>query len=237
MSNSKITPEIAEICGIITGDGHLSRYISPERTDYRIEIVGDKIEEVEYFKYISQLFYKIFNRKLKLKIEDEYSRLYVHSKNILDFLESTGLIVGKKSDKSRIPSKILNDETASLYFLKGLADTDFCVTFKKGSRKRNSYPKIVAEFASKNLIEDIEVILKRLGMNYYKQTKLTKNAFGSFVHHRLEIDGKKNLDKWIKLIGFSNPKHLTKIKVWEKLGYCPPRTKYAERVKILEENG
>ena len=39
----------------------------------------------------------------------------------------------------------------------------------------------------------------------------------------------------MKLVGFSNPKHITKIKVWEKLGYCPPKTTYLERLKILKE--
>jgi len=56
--SSKITPKIAEICGVITGDGHLSRYISPKRTDYRVEVFGDKTEEVDYFQYLFLLFQK-----------------------------------------------------------------------------------------------------------------------------------------------------------------------------------
>lgn len=236
-NNPKITPEIAEICGIIVGDGHLSRYISSKRTDYRIEIVGDKKEEIEYFKYISSLFYKSFNKYLKLKVEDEYSRLYVHSKDILEFFEKIGLIIGKKSHKAYIPKKILNDNILSLRFLKGLTDTDFSVTFKKGGRKNNSYPKIVAEFASDVLIKDIQVILDRIGISYYKQKVVRNNAFGTFTHYRLEINGKKNLKKWVDLIGFSNPKHKTKIIVWERLGYCPPRTTYTERLKIIREVG
>ena len=233
--NSKITPEIAEICGVIVGDGHLSRYISSRRTDYRIEIVGNKTEEIEYFKYITKLFYHLFGKDFKLKMESDYARLYIHSKELLEFFENIGLIVGKKSDKSYIPNKILNDEVASLHFLKGLADTDFCICFKKGGRKMNSYPKIVAEFASESLIKDIQVILNRIGITYYKQTVTKNNTFGVFTHYRLELNGRKNLEKWMELIGFSNPKHITKIKVLEKLGYCPPRTTYLERLKILKE--
>lgn len=234
-NNFKITSEIAEICGIIVGDGHLSRYISPRRTDYRIEIVGDKTEEIEYFKYVTKLFYQSFGKNLKLKIEPDYARLYTHSKEILEFFEKIGLIIGKKSDKAHIPNKILTDEKTSLCFLNGLADTDFCITFKKGGRKSNSYPKIVAEFASESLIKDIRVLLDRIGVTYYKQIVTKNNSFGKFTHYRLELNGRKNFNKWMKLIGFSNPKHITKIEVWEKFGYCPPRTTYSQRLKILKE--
>ncbi|MBL7054908.1 hypothetical protein ISS05_04075 [Candidatus Woesearchaeota archaeon] len=234
-NNLKITPEIAEMCGIITGDGHLCRYISPKRTDYKIEISGDKKEEIAYFEYVSSLFDKIFNKPLKLIIEEEYSRLYTHSKEILEFFEKIGLIVGKKSDRAFIPNTLLHDKKLSLYFLRGLADTDFCVMFKKGNRKTHSYPKIVAEFASKRIIEDIQKILDRINITYYKQKVRKTNSFGQFTHYRLEINGKNNLNKWINLIGFSNPKQTTKIKVWEILGYCPPKTTYSQRIKILRE--
>ena len=86
------------------------------------------------------MFYQSFGKNLKLKIEPDYAWLYAHSKEILEFFEKVGLIIGKKSD-----------------------------------------------------------------------------------------------NKWMRLIGFSNPKHITKIEVWKKLGYCPPRTTYLERLKILKE--
>jgi len=31
-----------------------------------------------------------------------------------------------------------------------------------------------------------------------------------------------NLEKWIKLIGFNNIKHLNKIRFWKKNGYYSP---------------
>ncbi len=235
--NLNITPEVAEICGIITGDGHLSRYISSKRTSYRIEIVGDKIEEVDYFKYITSLFYKCFNHNLTLKHEEEYARLYTHSKKLLEFFENIGVIVGKKSDKAFIPSNIINNQLLSLRFLKGLADTDFSMSFKKGDRKTHSYPRIVAEFSSERIIKDIQKILDRVSITYYKQKVKKSNNFGIFTLYRLEINGKRNLKKWLNQIGFSNPKHITKIKVWQKLGYCPPNTTYSQRKRIIKEVG
>ena len=86
------------------------------------------------------------------------------------------------------------------------------------------------------MIKDIQIILDRIGITYCKQKVIRHNLFGVFIHYRLQINGRKNLSKWMNLIGFSNPKHLTKIKVWKNLGYCPPRTTYSERLKIINRS-
>ena len=51
--------------------------------------------------------------------------------------------------------------------------------------------------------------------------------------YALVLDIKADTDKWIKDIGFKNPKHYTKVKIWKKFGFCPPNTKIMERKKIL----
>tara|TARA_Y100000034_G_scaffold87663_1_gene105126 strand:+ start:327 stop:1064 length:738 start_codon:yes stop_codon:yes gene_type:complete len=236
LQNIKITTEIAELCGIITGDGHLSRYISKKRTDYRLDIAGNKTEEIEYFHFISSLFKKVFKIDLKFREEEEYSRLYLSSKKILEFFEGIGLIVGKKSRIARIPDIILQNNELSLHFLRGLADTDFSVNFRKGKKKINCYPRIVGSSASEKLLDDVSMILDKIQISYYRQKVFKKNNFGNFYYYRLEINGNKNFSKWMNHIGFSNPKHLTKILVWKKLGYCPPYTTIKERYAILKES-
>ena len=235
MKENILTLDVAEICGIIMGDGHISRYISYKRTDYRVEIVGDKVEEMEYFDYVRKLFRSALFKDLKLRQEKSYARLYVHSKYFVELFESFGMPVGKKSDKARIPSTILDNSELSLRFLKGLADTDFSISFKKGGRKNNSYPRIVGEFASKSLIDDVIIILNRAGITYYYFKRKIKNSFGNFIHHRIEINGLKNFNRWMECISFSNSKHLTKIQVWQILGYCTPLTKISERIKIIKD--
>ena len=49
----------------------------------------------------------------------------------------------------------------------------------------------------------------------------------------LRIYGKNNLSKWMKLISFSNPYRLIKIKVWKKFGYFIPRKTYDEYIALL----
>ena len=237
MNRPPITPELAELCGIISGDGHLSRYVSKRRADYRIEVVGNITEDKEYFTYVKSLFRDVFGREFTLRHEQGYARLYLNSKEIVLFLEEIGLIVGKKSDKIRIPELFLKDINLTCHFIRGLADTDFSVNFKKGGRKTNSYPKIVAEFASLPLMEDLLRVFEKLGFRYYHQDVRKKTNFGEFTHYRIELNGRKNLQKWMEHIGFRNSKHLTKLLLWKKCGFCPPHTSLSERLERIKGVG
>ncbi len=87
--------------------------------------------------------------------------------------------------------------------MRGLADTDGSIIFSKQHRNVGYYPRI--EIASKS-----EVFLREALFI------LTSNGFyGSvskkWIHYRLEIPGFKNLQRWLKLIGFNNKKHTRKI--------------------------
>ena len=48
------------------------------------------------------------------------------------------------------------------------------------------------------------------------------------------LDTKRDTKKWIKEIGFKSSKHLTKIEVWQKFGFCPAKTKLSQRNEIIE---
>jgi len=52
----------------------------------------------------------------------------------------------------------------------------------------------------------------------------------------LEIYRKDDIKFFINKIGFKNSKHITKIQVFEKLGYCPPHTKIEQRKNILSKS-
>ena len=41
--------------------------------------------------------------------------------------------------------------------------------------------------------------------------------------------------RWIDEIGFRNQKHLTKVKIHEKFGFCPPHTKLKQRIKMIND--
>ena len=53
------------------------------------------------------------------------------------------------------------------------------------------------------------------------------------IHYNL-ISGKKAFEKFRKVIGFRVLNDITKIKIWETFGYCPPKLNLAEKIGILE---
>ncbi len=230
----EISPELAELSGVIVGDGHISKHCNNNKGRYKIEIFGDKINEMEYFEYISDLIETCFARKPILRIQDDGLRLTLNSKQAVEILEEIGLPVGGKSKIVTIPTSINKDKELRLHFLKGLADADFSMTFKKGGRKAHSYPRITGEFASLNIIQQIRVILEDLDIGYYYSTRNYNNNFGKFKGYRLDINGRKRLEIWMQYIGFNNGKHTSKIYVWRKYGYCPPNTTYKERLELLK---
>ena len=226
------TEKLAELCGIIAGDGCITYY--KKNGDYRVQIFGD-YKEIEYHNYIKTLFQNIFNKTPKTIYKDDGISIYLNSKDIITKLIKLGLPAGKKKDIIRIPKWIITNKRFSAYFLRGLTDTDGSITFKKGDRKTHSYPTIKIELSSKKFIEDIKSVLKNFGISYCYYSGMKKSNFGVFRRYSLDINGKENLKKWRNLIGFSNRKHLNKIEFWDKYGYCLPYQSFLKTKSLINK--
>lgn len=206
--------KLAELCGIIAGDGHLSRYISKERTDYKLSIWGNKDLDVEYFKELQNIFADLVKIKPKLIIKSNCCELRINSKKIVEHFESLGIPVGKKSKIVSMMPSVKNNLQLSCAFLRGFADTDFSIVFKV---RKNAlfYPRITTDIESIHLVKDICFVLDQLGIKYcgpYTRNRIrNRNAYTSY---QIDINGHKNFDLWMKNIGFRNHKHLNKIKKW-----------------------
>lgn len=233
MDNIKLNEEISYLAGVIAGDGHLNRYVSKKRTDYKVEIFGDKENDLEYFQFLNDLFKKYFKLHPLIKNKKDSLCLSLNYKWVLDYFESIGIPVGSKCRTIKIPPFIKENRKLVFPFLRGLADTDFSITFTKAGRKKHSYPRITADLASKKMMKDIVEILERIGVTYsvYRRNRI---RFGNnFIHYSIDIYGEENLKKWLECIGFSNIKHISKLQMRKKLGYCPPNTTCNERKNIL----
>jgi len=228
----KLTDDLAEFIGIMVGDGHLDaktwkKKDGQKAVRYNLKISGNKAEE-EYLSYIQHLFKSLFN--LNLIYMQDTSRgaiiLRAHSKGIVNFLNKVCQIpVNKKNNSVGVPNIIREGSVSIKYaFLRGLADTDFTLTFKNRGKRGHNYPLIKASFKSKKLVQDLEVLYRECGFRYstyYNEVRDDKR-FGRTVIHNIYLYGKDNLRKWIKTIGFSNQKFRRKIEKWEKDGVCPP---------------
>lgn len=242
---NKLNQNLAELVGIMVGDGCI--YVKKDeakRIKYELFISGHAIDDLEYHeKTISNLFNNLFN--IKPYIRRIYGtkgiRTCITSKAIINFLiRSIKLKSGNKIyNKNNIPSYFLyiKDNKVIYSLIRGIADTDFCLKFKRKYVKYNRYhyyPIIVGNFGSSILTKRISVLLNRI--NIKNHLEFSKNSVRNkkFNCYSVVISGKKNLEKWMRTIGFNNIKHKTKYIIWKKFGFCPPKTSLEDRRKILK---
>lgn len=135
-------------------------------------------------------------------------RLRFYSKDFVLMLKSYNLPCNKqKCQNIFIPTEITQNNHLFIPCIRGITDTDGSLFFaNKGYR--NDYPTIEISTISEILANQLYFLLTdklkfKIGFRNYKQ--------GSFQRiYRISINGDKMLNKWIKTIGFSNPRNLLK---------------------------
>jgi hypothetical protein len=233
-----INPSLSELIGIHVGDGSITDAFH-DNIHTLIEYCGDSSDDLEYYKiYVSNLIEKLFGIQPLFSDHDTWFKLVINSKAIFNFYTKTlGLPVGKKAQTVTTPNMILNNSKIIITrFLRGLIDTDGSLTFKKKHKNRHYYPVLKLSLASKELIKQVNILLNNLEFTTYscldvKRFDIRTNK--TTIIHEIYLYGNKNLKRWIKIIGFKNPKHLTKYLIWKKYGFYPPRISQGQRKEII----
>jgi intein/homing endonuclease len=234
-----LTSKLAEIIGVILGDGHIEhgkRY--PGKIMYLVNIAGSCSEDQTYYNsHINPMFFELFNTQFTIssRRNDELI-LNLYSKAISTFFVNQGIKSGNKTDDNFIPKHILqSNNEVILGLIRGVFDTEGSITFKKNYFGKHSHPIISLKMKSFNFVSQIKKLLENIGFNiiFYKDTYYDKRSNKESIRYRIDIAGKKNLKKFIDLIGFKNPRHSTKIEIWNKHGFYPPRLSYSQRKNIL----
>ncbi|MBR9692150.1 hypothetical protein GOV06_05190 [Candidatus Woesearchaeota archaeon] len=236
--------KLAEFIGWHIGDGCLS--ISKKR--YQYFLTGDIVEEYSFYKNIivptfNDLFGAFFDKKIKLRKykSNNVCGIYIGNKNFVKVLnENIGIKSGKKINIT-IP-EIIKSKNQKIAFLRGLFDTDGSIYYCKSNfktKKRSLFtifhykPKIKLATISKELIEQVYDLLIGLGFSpmIRKPAKQKKNEN---IMYGVELYRIADTKKWINEIGFKNSKHLTKVLLHKKFGFCPPYSKIKQRKDMLD---
>ena len=214
---------IAEICGIILGDGHLhTRY-------NRITIVGS-LEDYDYYIHRVIPLFKILGKTPSLRRRKDRNSFYltIQNKDLFElFTKDMGLHRGHKKSAC-IPDKIMNNKELIPHFLRGLFDTDGCLKFSKQNSNRHYYPRIQLQFQTSNLAAEVGILLTSQGFRYGSW----KDRRGRGAIYYL-ISGLKTLDVWFSKIKPKNLVHTSKYKFYRKFGYYIPKSSIKERLKTL----
>ena len=215
-----LTPELAEDIGIHIGDGSLYR-CNHKKTAYEFNY-SSNINERDYLYYIIDLKKKLYNLQ-KFRVVNKKGielNFIFNSLAIATFYENVLKIpVGSKVYIAKIPNiiKKSNNKKIIASCIRGIVDTDFCFCFL--NRNGKLYPRLMATFASYNLVKDLEEAFDLLSIknnvNFYVAKKDKRfNKF--YIGHIITINGYKRISRYIKLVGFSNPKNIKKLEVGPK---------------------
>ncbi len=205
--NISLPPEsvmLAEFYGIMLGDGNLTVIKDYKIGVYQIRIIGDSRYDKEYlFKYVKPLIENLFSIKIKIFKQNNKNAVFLvgTSKKLTEFLQTKGF---KPGDKIRnlldIPLWIKNNPDYLRACLRGLYDTDGSVY---RLTNQNSYQILFTNY-NPVLINSVRESLISLGIGVSKVSR----------ERDITITKKSELRKFLKEVGFSNIKHLNKVKMW-----------------------
>ncbi len=198
---------------------------------HRVTYSGNLKNETEFYKFLSRLIKKIFrvNPILIERPQDNTILLLVNSKELLEFKEKTlRLPLGPKGEIG-IPNQILKNRNLIKWFMRGLGDTDFSLSFKKNRKGIHNEPRLEWYSKSRKLVGQVEKILRKFGFTFS-----TQEIKGKYHGYLLRMYVKRNLRLWLNLFLFSNDCIKIKLKVWRKLGYYPVEKTYRYLLKILK---
>ncbi len=192
---TKYSIELAEFFGILLGDGSVTKYY----TRVYLNLVADN----GYEKVIILLIKKLFPN-IKLCIMERPKRgtreIQISSTEVSNYFKKIGFSPEVRS----IPSWIIENPLFIKATIRGLFDTEGSISFKKFVGKNGTYIYKQLTFTNKNkpLLDFIQNSLQNL--NYTPTKNATRNIY---------ISNRKDIERYFKEIGTSNPKLEKKIKI------------------------
>lgn len=233
-----VTEELSEVLGMFAADGNLQ--------ENHISIWGNINEDKKYYdQIVCPLFSRVFNKVVVAheKKSNSVYGFYICDKKAIQLFKEFGF-TKRKTENVRVPKEVLlsNSKKIVSAFIRGFTDCDGCLNFMKRyergyskfKRNNHTYPRICIRVISKDMIEDLSYLLKKLEINHTKSLYKSKqkNAKDSWV---ISIRGVDGLNNWMSKIGFDNYSKNTKYLIWKKHGFCPTPSNLLQRELILKE--
>jgi len=193
--------ELAELIGIILGDGN----IWSKKGYYYIKICGDSEKDREYLtKYVNPLFEKLFGQKMNVFFHKTNKEIFLSrgKRDIVFTLKHFGLKSGnKKKNNQGIPKWVFKSEDFLKHCIRGLIDTDGCLCPITG----RDYPYIWFSSIIPQLRKDFDLAMKKLRLKNSKWNIRKERTPETY------IGNKKDIQEYIETISFKNQRHLSKL--------------------------
>ena len=193
---------LAEFIGILLGDGSISLLPSKQySTFYCVKVTLDK-RECQYRDYVAQQFFDVFGVMPKIKERPEQNTVDIcnFTKQAVQKVLSLGMLTSPKWHRAVIPKQYMSREFGK-YILRGYFDTDGSVVLTNNNG--TCYPRLEMKISPAPMQQQLIALLDLYGFRFG-----VYNIGKGKV--RVQMNGKRQLEKWLAEIGFSNLKHLTK---------------------------
>lgn len=214
----EINKDFALLYGIMLGDGCLSLVKGKKKC---IVVSGSMEDDIPFFeKVVRPIIKQLINKDVPIlyRNSDNSISLKFLCESLFDFMQGLGYPVGKKGNKLFIP-KIFYEKGLVRYLVQGFFATDgsLVITDNNGI----IYPRVEANGIAKILINEISDWINSKGINCHfylaKRIHIMPQDFRrNFETYRVQINGKKELNKFIQEIGFVNPKQIERLSKYQK---------------------
>lgn len=194
--------ELAEIFGLILGDGNVNVFKKGRARCYILRIAGDNRDDKDYLSnYVSDLFLRVFKEKGRIMESEKFHGIYlsVYGKSLIEFLNKKGLPDGNKKENNQgIPKWIKANKEYLKACIRGLIDTDGSVHYisKNNKNLRISFTSYIPK-----LLQETRNAFIDLG---FSPSKIISEK-------QIFLSSKSNISKYAKDVGFSNAKHLKRV--------------------------
>lgn len=188
---------LAELLGILAGDGHVDQYQTTMTTNSRTDL--------EHAQFVKKLFERLFRIPVSLRKRRGVNAciVVISSKRVCLFLSEIGMVRGNKvRSQLGTPNWIRHRSHYAKAFTRGLFDTDGCVFVDKHVIKGKTYRNLGMAFTNRSLplLGHFKSTLESIGTHPTQKTK-----YAVFLRREMDIR------HYFEVIGSSNPKHLQKV--------------------------
>ena len=199
----RINKNFAVFYGILLGDGSLSLINKNMKFITISSSIHDDMPFVK--KIILPLLRKLRKKETKFKLRPKYGVIEFNftDAKLFDFISSLGFSIGKKGIGIKIP-KIFYKKNLVKYVIQGFFATDGSLVLTKNPNIL--YPRLEASSISNSLMKQVCGFFNREGIKCNIYERKAKNWKWN-QQYRIQANGRKNLELFIKKIGFINPKH------------------------------
>jgi intein/homing endonuclease len=200
-----LSEDIAEIIGVIIGDGCISRYKTETESEHTVILItGSWDNDSEYYKIFIQPTMQSFfgySGRLYHRKDDDSARYWITNKYIVNWFLNIGLPLSPKTDTIKIPNRLIENKKLAIACLRGIFNSDGCV-FRRYSKQYKNHSKLYSNYAvieikvkSNELLNQIKEILSEIGIRTTIITKHTRTK--AFV---MRITSQKDIAKFMKVV-------------------------------------